>query len=315
MCLISYVVPVYNNEGSIKATWEAIRCLYQTALTDHSYEVIFVNDGSRDGSFLEMQEVAALDGCVKLLDFTRNFGQIPAIIAGYRHASGDAVINMSADLQDPAELTIDMIRQWQQGMEIIIAYRSDREDSWIAKLFSHLAYSTLRMSNPDIPKGGFDFVLMSRSALDVFLTYTGRNRFFQGDVVWAGFKTVFLPYVRRKRTVGKSQYTFGKKLKLFYDFLLDGSYLPIRLMSLCGVICGLLGIVYTLVIISLWLVRATPFQGWAPIMVAVLIIGGAIMFMLGIVGEYLWRILDEIKNKPLYVVHQIVHEEQDDAKK
>lgn len=313
MCVISYVVPVYNNSGSIKATWDAIRQLYQTALAGHDYEIIFVNDGSRDSSLAEIQEVVGLDHRVKLVNFTRNFGQIPAIIAGYRHSTGSAVINMSADLQDPAELTVDMIRQWQQGMEIVIAYRSDREDSWGAKLFSHLAYGTLRMSNPSIPKGGFDFVLMSRSALNVFLAYKGRNRFFQGDVVWAGFKTTFLPYVRRKRSVGKSQYTFGKKLKLFYDFLLDGSYLPIRLMSLCGVVCGLLGVIYTLVIITLWLVHATPFQGWAPIMIAVLIIGGSIMFMLGIVGEYLWRILDEIKDKPLYVVHQVTGARKDEA--
>lgn len=300
---ISYVVPVYNNEGSIRTTWEGISALFHGQLSSYEYEIIFVNDGSKDGSYDEMVEVSVLDGNVRLVNFTRNFGQLSAIIAGYHEASGDAIINISADLQDPIELTIDMIRQWEAGSEVVVGYRSDREDSFGARLFSRLAYSALRMSNPNIPSGGFDFVLLSRYALDLFLSYKGRNRFFQGDVIWAGLKSSFLPYVRRKRTIGKSQYSFSKKLKLFYDFLLDGSYLPIRMMSMCGTICALLGVLYAIVIIIAWAFNKTPFHGWAPIMVAIMMVGGAIMLMLGIIGEYLWRILDEIKAKPLYLIH------------
>ncbi len=307
MSLISYFVPVYNNEGSIEATWEGIRSLFSGALSEHDYELIFINDGSRDASFSEMQEVAKRDDRVRLIDFTRNFGQLAAIIAGYQHALGDAVINMSADLQDPVDLTIEMVNRWERGGEVVVAFRSNREDSFGAKTFSRLAYGALRLSNPNIPKGGFDFVLMGRAALNAFLSYRGRNRFFQGDVIWAGFKTEYIPYVRRRREVGKSQYTFTKKLKLFYDFVLDGSYLPIRLMSLCGALCGTLGLIYAAIIVASRLLHSTPFQGWAPIMVAILVIGGAIMFMLGIIGEYLWRILDEIKSKPLYIVHRTVN--------
>jgi dolichol-phosphate mannosyltransferase len=304
MSKISYVIPVYHNQGSIKATWEGIASLFRGPLSRHEYEIIFVNDGSRDRSYEEMQEVAALDQNVRLVNFTRNFGQIPAIIAGYHQASGDAIINISADLQDPIELTVDMINHWGAGSEVVVGYRADREDSLGARFFSYLAYSALRHSNSNIPKGGFDFVLLSRNALDLFLSYKGRNRFFQGDVIWAGLKSTFLPYVRRQRTIGKSQYTFSKKLQLFYDFLLDGSYLPIRMMSLCGTGCALLGAIYALVIAISWAFGLTPFQGWAPIMVAILLIGGAIMIMLGVIGEYLWRILDEIKGKPLYVISE-----------
>ncbi|KWS06591.1 Glycosyltransferase [Lysobacter capsici AZ78] len=302
---VTYVIPVYHNEGSIKRTWETIVALYRGGpLAAHQYEIIFVNDGSKDGSQAEIEEVTRLDQNVRSIRFSRNFGQLAAIVAGYRHASGDAIINMSADLQDPAELTVDMVEKWLAGSEVVVAFREDREDSFGAKFFSRLAYGALRASNPEIPAGGFDFVLMSRRALELFLSYRGRNRFYQGDVIWAGLTTTYLPYVRRKREVGKSQYNFSKKMKLFYDFLLDGSYLPIRIMSMCGAVFALLGVAYAAVIVVAWTMHATPFTGWAPIMVALLVIGGILMFMLGIIGEYLWRILDEIKDKPLYVIDE-----------
>ncbi|ODV26727.1 MAG: hypothetical protein ABT19_02645 [Rhodanobacter sp. SCN 68-63] len=299
---ISYVIPVYHNEGSIAQTRESIATLFDGPLANYEYEIIFVNDGSKDGSLSEMQRVASADPNVRLINFTRNFGQIAAIIAGYRDATGDAVINMSADLQDPADLTVEMIQKWREGAEVVIGHRSDRDDSISANVFSKLAYGALRISNPNIPEGGFDFVLMGRRALELFLSYKGRNRFFQGDILWAGMPTVFLPYARKRRTVGKSQYNFGKKLKLFYDFLLDGSYLPIRMMSLSGVVCSFIGAVYAVVVVIERVLGNAPFTGWAPIMVVILLVGGALMFMLSIIGEYLWRILDEIKAKPLYVI-------------
>ncbi len=305
MTKISYVIPVYHNEGSIRLTWEGIRRLFQGPLAMHDYEIVFVNDGSKDGSYAEMREVASLDPKVRTISFSRNFGQLAAIIAGYNHATGDAVINMSADLQDPVELTVDMVAAWRAGSEVVVGYRESREDSFVARLFSKLAYSAVRAANPNIPSGGFDFVLMGRRALEVFLELKGRNRFYQGDVIWAGLQTTFLPYTRRKRAVGKSQYTFSKKLKLFYDFVLDGSYLPIRLMSACGGVVALMGVLYAVTIAVSWAFGKTPFAGWAPIMVAILMIGGVIMLMLGIVGEYLWRILDELKGKPLYIIKDV----------
>lgn len=302
---ISYVLPVYNNKGSIKPSWQGISDLFSSSLLGMDYEVILVNDGSRDDSWAEMREVAALDNRVRTINFSRNFGQLAAILAGYEHASGDAIINMSADLQDPVELTVDMVNAWKAGSDVVIGYREGREDSTGARVFSALTYAAVRASNANIPTGGFDFVLMSRRALEIFLSLKGRHRFYQGDVVWAGLPTTFLPYVRRKRAVGKSQYTFSKKLKLFYDFVLDGSYLPIRVMSACGAIVALLGVIYAGIITISWLSGDTPFAGWAPIMVAILIIGGVIMLMLGVVGEYLWRILDEIKAKPMYIIKDI----------
>lgn len=304
MALISYVVPVYHNAGSIRKTWEGIAALYADALAGHEFELIFVDDGSKDASYEEMRQVAGLDARVRLIKFTRNFGQVPAIIAGYAAARGDAVINMSADLQDPVELTAEMVGLWSAGSEVVVGYRENREDPLGAKIFSRFAYGALRLSNPDIPAGGFDFVLMGRKALDAFLSYKGRNRFYQGDILWAGFRTTYIPYARMKRQVGKSQYTFSKKLKLFFDFLLDGSYLPIRLMSLAGLATACSGLLYALVIFVAWVFGQTPFSGWAPLMIMLLLLGGVIMVMLGMIGEYVWRILDEVKGKPLFIVEK-----------
>ena len=304
MSKISYVIPVYHNEGSIALTCAAIRDLYVGELQAHEYEIMLVDDGSTDRSWEEMQEVASSDPHVRLIRFTRNFGQLAAMMAGYQRATGDAVINLSADLQDPVSLTATMVQRWLGGSEIVIAFREEREDSFATRLFSRLAYGALRWSNRAIPAGGFDFVLMSRRALDAFLSYRGRNRFFQGDVLWSGLSTTFLPYTRRERPVGRSQYTFGKKLKLFFDWWLDGSYLPIRLMSVCGATLAALGALYAGAIAVSWALHLTPFPGWAPIMVAILLIGGVIMLMLGVIGEYLWRILDEIKAKPLFIIDE-----------
>jgi len=304
MALISYVVPVYNNSGSLRLTWQGIRDLFATELPDHQYEIVFVNDGSKDDSWEQIQLLAAEDGNVRPFRFTRNFGQVPAIIAGYHESKGDAVINISADLQDPIELTATMVRNWEAGFDVVIGNRNDRDDSFTSNLFSKIAYGILRMSNPNIPQGGFDFVLMSRRATDTFLSYHGRNRYFQGDILWAGYRTAFLPYARRKRTIGKSQYNFGRKLKLFLDYVVDGSYLPIRLMSLSGVAVSAFGVIYAAVVTAAWALRATPFPGWAPLMIAGLLIGGMIMLMLGVIGEYLWRILDEVKQKPMFILEE-----------
>ena len=304
MAKIDFVIPVYQNEGSINATWRAIAELFVGPLSGHSYEIVFVDDGSTDGSWTEMCQVASLDSKVSLVRFTRNFGQFAAIVAGYERATGDVMINMSADLQDPVELAVDMVRQWEAGSEVVVGYREDRQDPLIARTLSRLAYGALRLSNRDIPLGGFDYVLMSRRAMKTFLGYRGRNRFFQGDVLWAGRKTTFLPYTRGKRVVGRSQYNFGRKLKLFIDFVLDGSYLPIRVMSLCGAVVSALGGIYALAIVVAWTFGLTPFSGWAPLMIVILLVGGIIMLMLGMIGEYLWRILDELKAKPLYIVDE-----------
>jgi dolichol-phosphate mannosyltransferase len=298
---ITFVVAVYHNEGAISKTHEKIQSVF-LALPQHEYEIVFVDDGSKDGSLKEMLNLRRLDDRVKVITFTRNFGQMAAMLAGFKEASGDAVINISADLQDPVELIPQMVEKWEGGSEIVICHRTDRSDTLFSKLFSRLAYGVLRMSMPQIPPGGFDFVLMDRKVMDEFNSIDVRHRFFQGDLLWTGYRTSFIPYIRLKRTIGKSQYNFGKKLKNFLDAVLDASYMPIRFISLVGVITSALGILYSVSIVISWFRGETPFAGWAPIMIAILLVGGLIMLMLGVIGEYIWRINEEVRKRPNYVV-------------
>lgn len=300
---ISFVIAVYHNEGAITKTYEKIKSVFASDLPEDQYEIVFIDDGSKDNSLNEIREIRNSDENVKALTFTRNFGQMAAMLAGFKEATGDAVINISADLQDPVELIPQMVKKWKEGAEIVICHRTDRSDSLSSKLFSKFAYGTLRLSIPDIPAGGFDFVLIDRKPMDQFNAVDVRNRFFQGDLLWTGYRLSFIPYVRLKRTIGKSQYNFRKKLKNFLDAFLDASYLPIRFISLLGVITSLIGLLYCISIVFSWLLGNT-LLGWAPIMIAILIIGGLIMVMLGVIGEYIWRIYDEVRKKPNYIIRE-----------
>lgn len=299
---ISFVVAVYHNEGAISKTHEKIQSVFASDLPLLEYEIVFVDDGSQDGSLNEILNLREKDSRVKVITFTRNFGQMAAMLAGFKEATGDAVINISADLQDPVELIPQMVEKWQGGAETVICYRTDREDTLAAKLLSRMAYEILRISLPQIPSGGFDFVLMDRRVMDEFNAIDVRHRFFQGDLLWTGYRTSFIPYVRLRRTMGKSQYNFGKKLKNFLDAVLDASYLPIRFISLAGLLTSLLGVLYSVSIAFSWFRGEAPFTGWAPIMITILLVGGLIMVMLGVIGEYVWRIYEEVRKRPNYVV-------------
>lgn len=299
---ISFVVAVYHNEGAITRTHDKIRDVFAHDLSAYEYEIVFVDDGSKDGSLEELMLLRDQDRNVKIITFTRNFGQMAAMLAGFKEATGDAVINISADLQDPVELIPQMVEKWQNGAETVICYRTDRSDTLAAKVFSRLAYGVLRISLPQIPPGGFDFVLMDRKVMDEFNAIDVRHRFFQGDLLWTGYRTSFIPYVRLERTIGKSQYNFAKKLKNFLDGVLDASYLPIRFISLAGIITSLLGVLYSISIAFSWFRGEAPFTGWAPIMITILLVGGLIMVMLGVIGEYVWRINEEVRKRPNYVI-------------
>ena len=297
---LSFVIPVFRNEGSITPTYEKITGLMHKLSLD--YEFVFVNDGSDATSMQELTALHENDSKVKVLSFSRNFGQVPAIIAGMKEVTGAAAVSMSADLQEPIELIENMISKWQSGNEIVIGHRVDREDSFIANKASAVFYSLMKYVNPKMPKGGFDFLLIDQKAIAVFNQIDERNRFFQGDILWLGFSVAFIPYSRLKRTIGKSQWTLSKKLKYFIDGLLNTSYIPIRLMSLLGIIISFFGFLYAIVIAYNRFINNTPFEGWAPIMILILIIGGLIMLMLGIIGEYVWRTYDETRKRPLYII-------------
>jgi dolichol-phosphate mannosyltransferase len=279
--LISVVVPVFRNRPTVFATFEGVLAVHEAALPDLDFEMILVDDGSDDGSWDELQRLQqAHPKHVRLLKLARNFGQLSAILAGYEAARGDAIVTLSADLQDPPAVIGQMVDNWRKGSEIVIAHRESRDDDVASTLFSRLAYGIARRANPRIPQGGFDYLLLSRRAAHLLLSFKGRHRFFQGDVLWLGLPTTFLPYARQKRPVGRSGWSFAKKFKYFTDLILDSSYLPIRLMSSVGFLTALAGLVYAVVIVFAWFHQSTPFSGWAPIMITQLIVGGLIMMML-----------------------------------
>lgn len=307
---LTIVIPVYRNQGSLWPTYDKIMSVLRTELASFTYEVIFVNDGSDDNSLGQLKEISAADSNVGLISFSRNFGQLAAINAGYAHASGDAIINISADLQDPPELIAEMVQKWQAGNEIVICHRIDREDSTFMNVTSRLFYSFTKILNPKMPPGGFDYALLDRKALDAYKRIDERNAFWQGDLLWLGFNVSFIPYKRLKREIGKSQWTIAKKLKYLIDGLLSTSYFLIRAMSAAGMMVFVLGVLYSLVIIYGRLIHKTPFNGYAPIMISILIIGGLIMLMLGIIGEYLWRIYDEVRGRDTYIINEKVNLDQ-----
>jgi polyisoprenyl-phosphate glycosyltransferase len=302
---IAFVIPVYRNARAVTLTYEKLVRLVHNELKGWRYSIVFVDDGSDDGSGEELQAIRARDDQVTVISFTRNFGQMAAMLAGFKHAHGDVVVHLSADLQDPVDLVPRMVEAWTNGGEAVIAYRANREDGWIARLWSRLFYGIVRLSYPQMPSGGFDCILLDRVVMDAFNRIDIRNRFFQGDVLWFGYRATFIPYTRQRRTIGRSQYTFYKRLKNALDAILDSSYLPIRFISAAGVVIALLGFLYALDIAYARWMHQIPVTGWAPIMIMLLIIGGLIMLMLGIIGEYIWRIYDEVRGKPNYVIRQI----------
>jgi dolichol-phosphate mannosyltransferase len=224
-----------------------------------------------------------------------------AIKSGWANAKGDIVINMAADLQDPPEQCVAMIHEWERGSDVVISYRKSHGTPLFNRVTSKIFY---KMLLPNVPSGGFDFVLLNRNALEAILSIKERNSFYQYDILWIGFNVKFIPYDKLARLIGKSQYNFLKRFGNFMVGFINVSYFPLRLMTILGILFSLAGFVYTLSIVHAYFANGTPYKGWAPIMILLLIIGGLIMLMLGILGEYIWRILDEVKKRPNYIIKE-----------
>lgn len=303
--LVSLVIPVYYNEGNIPITWQVLSRTLASLPPGVDWEVIFVDDGSGDGSWQRLLAVhAEAPERVRLLKLTRNFGQVAAILAGFRHAVGDCCVVMSADLQDPPELIVEMVRCWAQGGEkVVLATRERREDGWLARITSRAFYWLMRRyAIPNMPDGGFDFFLIDRLVVDLINETDEKNSFLQGQVLWSGYEPVLLPYTRRKREIGDSRWTLSKKLKYFVDGFVSYTETPVRMITLIGLAVSGLSFGYALLILLLKLFWRIPVEGWAPIMITVLMLGGIQLVMLGVIGEYLWRNSHESRGRPSFVV-------------
>jgi glycosyltransferase involved in cell wall biosynthesis len=305
---LSIIVPIYYNESSIEALYKRLIDLENGFSDPVELELVFVDDGSKDDSRRLLTEIFERDPRrVKLIFLSRNFGSFNAILAGLNYATGDCIAIISADLQDPPEMITAMYEQWRAGNQTVMAAREKREDPFFSRLFARFTYAVIRkLALQDFPKGGFDFVLIDRRIRDIIVDIGERNTFLMGLIVWVGFRQVEMLYTRRARIGGRSRWTYGKKIKYFIDSLLAFSYAPMRIMSAAGIVIGLLGLCFAIILIIAKLSLAIVVPGWTALMVTVLVLFGFQFLALGVIGEYLWRTLDEVRRRPAFIIEKLV---------
>ncbi|KNH21394.1 glycosyltransferase [Priestia megaterium] len=300
----SIVVPVYNEEEVIHETYRRLTEVMRS--TKEAYELLFVNDGSRDRTAEILKEYSEQDPAVVLLDFARNFGHQIAITAGMDYARGEAVVVIDADLQDPPELILEMIEKWKQGFDVVYAKRTKRKgETYFKKQTAAMFYRFLRaMTDIDIPLDTGDFRLLDRKVCNQMNSIQEKNRFVRGLVSWVGFKQTAVEYERDERLAGESKYPLKKMLKLSMDGITSFSYKPLKLASYAGVTLSGIGFIYLLVVLYLKLFTDSTITGWSSLIVIQLFFSGIILIILGMIGEYIGRIYDETKNRPLYIVRE-----------
>lgn len=304
---LSVIIPIYNEEETIPELHR--RLMGALGALDSSYEVIFVNDGSRDRSLGMLRDLAAKTPQIKVIDFSRNFGHQAALLAGLGRASGEAVIMMDGDLQDPPELIPELLALWKEGWDIVYAVRKNRKEGWFKRTAYTVYYRLLRaVASVPIPVDSGDFSLMDRKVAEIIRSMPERNKFLRGLRAWAGFKQTRLEYDRAERYAGEPKYTFVKLMKLALDGLIAYSYMPLRLAYVMGLIVSagsfLLASIYVLQ--RLFGTQQIP-QGFTTLAVLMLFLGGIQLVFLGVLGEYLGRIYEEVKSRPAYLEREAIN--------
>lgn len=311
---VSIVVPVYYNEDNLVPLYEDLKKKVLTKLK-YNYELVFVDDGSKDNSYKVMCDLAKIDSNIKLIKLSRNFGEHAAILAGLSNCTGDCAIRKAADLQEPSEMILDMIKKYEDGHKVVLALRKDREEPLIQKFFSGLyAWIMQKFALHNMPKGGFDSFLIDRQIIDILHLMNEKNTSLMAQILWSGFKYEKVYYVRKKREIGKSRWTISKKIKLVFDSLLGFSYVPIKFITYIGFISFIASLIGFSVILIEKMVGRITVEGYAAIMMAMLMGFGIIMLSLGILGEYMWRMFDAARNRPPYIIDEI-NNKKDSQKK
>lgn len=300
----SVVVPIFDEEESLPEMYRRMSAMLDGL--DGPSELILVNDGSRDGSLELMRDLARRDPRVKILSFSRNFGHQMAITAGIDHASGEAVVVIDADLQDPPEAIPDLIRAWKEGAELVYAVRTERQgETFFKRLTASLFYRLIAsMTDLKIPLDSGDFRLMDRKVVETLKQVREYHRFMRGLSVWVGFKQAGVPYVRHERFAGQTKYPLQKMIRLAINGITSFSYVPLQLATTAGFVFAGIALVAIPVVAVLRLMGSDFFFGQATTLISVLFLGGVQLIFLGILGEYLGRIYDEVKERPLYIVSE-----------
>jgi dolichol-phosphate mannosyltransferase len=303
---VSVVVPVYYNEQSLPLLFQELLQIERRLQERNSeLELIFVDDGSGDNSFKELLKIKEQRPATKVIKLTRNFGSIHASKTGLHFVTGDCFMSLAADLQDPPELIIQMLDKWQAGSKFVLCARIDRHDPVSSKIYSYVYYKLLRFFVvKNYPKGGYDLALMDKAMLP-YLQQSSKNINTPLFAYWLGFRPETIHYKRRPRLHGKSRWTFSKKFKFFLDSLLGFSIVPIRFISLIGVLVSLISFGFGFFTFVNGILGRYGVQGFATLASLITFLLGLIIVMLGVLGEYLWRIFDEVNKRPEAVIDEI----------
>jgi len=299
--LISVVAPAMNEEDNVLPFYEAVKSVTDS-LPEFRWEFIFVDDGSTDTTIERMLAVREKDRRVRVVQLSRNFGSYAAIRAGFDYARGDACITISADLQDPPDLFREFASRWQEGHHIVWGVREERDDPWTKRVAASLFYNLIRrLALADLPEHGMDCGLFDRRVVNVFRGIRDKNSITFMTIYWMGFRQARIPYHRQSRRFGKSKWPVGKRVQSALDVITAFSYLPVRVISYLGLAISIIAFVGTAIVLFDKLVLGIGELGWPSLMITMLFLGGVQMMMLGIIGEYLWRINSEVRGRPQYI--------------
>ncbi len=310
MSKLSIVIPVYYNSDTLELLYDDLKEKVLGKLEE--YEIVFVDDGSGDNSWEIINKIAAMDKNVVATKLSRNFGEHAALLAGLSVCTGDCAVTKQADLQEDSTLILEMYESWKRGNKVVLAIRGSRDENAVKKFFAGCYYWLVRKTiNKDMPQGGCDCYLVDRQVIKVLEMMDEKNSSLTLQVMWVGFKTEKIYFHRKDREVGKSRWTLGKKIKLVVDSMMSFSYFPIRCMATVGFVFALLSLIGIILTIKEKLTIGTPILGYASLMSVVLFGFGLIFIMLSMLGEYIWRTLEESRKRPPFIIDE-VHRSQDD---
>lgn len=299
---VSVIIPVYHNKDNLIALYDSLKADFIDKI-DYNYEIVMVDDGSNDDSYSVMKVLASKDSNIKIYRLSRNFGSHSAILCGLEKSTGNCAVIKAADLQEPTELITRMVEKWGEGNNVVLAVREGREERGDKVFFANLYYWLVRKTAlSNMPKNGFDVYLIDKKVINVLLALDEKNSALTGQILWSGFRTAIVLYVRKEREVGKSQWTLKKKVRLVTDTLFSFSMVPIKVVEGIGFFAFVGGIAWAVIEVIAKICGMIDVSGWVSLFIFNLVGFGIIMMTLGIIGEYLWRTFDSSRNRPPYIV-------------
>jgi glycosyltransferase involved in cell wall biosynthesis len=305
---ISVIIPCYYNEANIPVTTKELLENEKLFASNVSFEYVMVDDGSKDQTLAALKKFKQEHtDKVTIVKLSGNFGSYNAIQAGMKYATGDCTVVMAADLQDPPELMVKMYEYWMKGIKLVVANRSNREDGFTSRILAQQYQKLIKKyALPNLPEGGFDYCLFDKQLRDQVVLMSEKNTNSLYMLMWLNYDFVAIPYTRTNRKIGKSKWTYKKRIALFIDSFVSFSYAPLRLITISGLFLGLLSLIYACYVIGAKITGAIEVQGWTTMMVVFLLVSAFQMTAIGIIGEYLWRNLEASRKRPPYIVDEVI---------